>query len=163
MRQPLMDRRNHAQKSEVFSLPAPTGGWNARDNLAAMPPLDAIKMINFFPEVDGVTLRKGDVLFASGLSGEVEFLFEYEGLTSNDLLAASDGNVYDITAGGAIGGTIGTGFTNAQWQAENYNARAFIVNGADAPQDWNGSTLSATSWSGSGLTITNLINVAAGS
>lgn len=157
MRQPLLDQRNHAQKSEVFSLPAPTGGWNARDNLAAMPPLDAVKMINFFPEVDGVTLRKGDVLFASGLSGEVELLHEYEGLTSNDLLAASDGNVYDITSGTAT--SIGSGFTNARWQAVNYNGRAFLVNGADAPQDWNGATLAATSWSGSGLTVANLINV----
>jgi len=158
---PLGDMRRFKQASTVFSLPAPTGGWNARDNLAAMEPLDAEKMVNFFPEVDGVTLRKGDVLFASGLSGEVETLFEYQGLTSNDLLAASDGNFYDITAGGAIGSTIGTGFTNAQWQCENYNARAFFVNGDDAPRDWNGSTLAATSWSGSGLTIANLINVAA--
>ena len=130
VRQPLLDNRRFTQTSTVFSLPAPTGGWNARDNLAAMPALDAEKMINFFPEVDGVNLRGGDTEFATGLSGEVETLVEYQGLSSNDLIAASDGNVYDITAGGAIGGTIGTGFTNAQWQTENYNARLFRVNGS---------------------------------
>ncbi|MDB4725955.1 hypothetical protein OAF54_00870 [bacterium] len=157
MRQPLLDNRRLQQTAEIFSLPSPTGGWNARDNLAAMPTLDAVKMVNFFPEVDGVTLRKGDVLFASGLSGEVEFLFEYEGATSNDLLAASDGNFYDITSG--TPSTIGSGLTNAQWQGENYNARAFFVNGADAPKDWNGTTLASTSWTGSGLTIADLINV----
>ncbi len=157
MRTPILEKRRLVQTATVFSLPAPTGGWNARDNLAAMPPLDAEKMVNYFPEVDGVTLRKGDVLFASGLSGEVEFLHEYVGLTSNDLLAASDGNVYDITAGGVIGGTIGTGFTNAQWQAVNYAARTFMVNGADAPQTWDGSTLAASAWTGP--TVADLINV----
>jgi len=159
MRQPLRPRPRLAQTATVFPLPAPTGGWNVRDNLAAMPELDAIEMINFFPEVDGVTLRRGDVLFASGLSGEVEFLFEYASPTTNDLLAASDGNVYDITAGGTISSTIGTGFTNAQWQAVNYLAQAFLVNGDDAPQDWDGSTLSATSWTGAIGSINDLINV----
>lgn len=157
MRQPILEKRRLVQTATIFNLPAPTGGWNARDNLAAMPPLDAITMDNFFPEVDGVTLRKGDVLFASGLSGEVEFLFEYESFSSNDLLAASDGNFYNITTGSTV--LKGSGFTNAQWQAVNYNVRGFFVNGADAPQDWDGSTLSATAWTGSGLTITNLINV----
>jgi hypothetical protein len=78
MRKPLLDNRRLQQTAQIFSLPSPTGGWNAKDNLAAMPPLDAVKMINFFPENDGVTLRKGDVLFAEGMSGAVEFLFEYE-------------------------------------------------------------------------------------
>ena len=157
IRQPLADNRVLQRTAEVFSLPSPTGGWNARDNLAAMPPLDAVKMVNFFPEVEGVTLRKGDVLFAEGLSGEVEFLFEYESATTNDLLAASDGNFYDITSGSPT--ALATGLTNAQWQGVNYNARAFFVNGADAPRDWNGTTLASTSWTGTGLTITNLINV----
>ena len=157
IRQPLADNRVLQRTAEVFSLPSPTGGWNARDNLAAMPPLDAVKMVNFFPEVEGVTLRKGDVLFAEGLSGEVEFLFEYESATTNDLLAASDGNFYDITSGSPT--ALATGLTNAQWQGVNYNAKAFFVNGADAPRDWNGTTLASTSWTGTGLTITNLINV----
>ena len=157
IRQPLADNRVLQRTAEVFSLPSPTGGWNARDNLAAMPPLDAVKMVNFFPEVEGVTLRKGDVLFAEGLSGEVEFLFEYESATTNDLLAASDGNFYDITSGSPT--ALATGLTNAQWQGVNYNAKAFFVNGADAPRDWNGTTLASTSWHSSGLTITNLINV----
>ena len=157
MRQPLLDNRRLQQTAQIFSLPSPTGGWNARDNLAAMPPLDAVKMINFFPENDGVTLRKGDVLFAEGMSGAVEFLFEYESADSNDLLAASDGNFYDITSG--TPSAKATGLTNSQWQGENYNARGFFVNGADAPKDWNGTTLASTSWTGSGLTITDLINV----
>lgn len=157
MRTPILEKRRLVQTATVFTLPAPTGGWNARDNLAAMPPLDAIRMINYFPEVDGVTLRKGDVLFATGLSGEVEWLFEHVGLTSNDLLAASDSNVYDITAGGAIGGTIGTGLGNAQWQAVTYNARTFIVNGAALARDWDGTTLNVTAWTG--VTTSVLINV----
>ena len=31
----------------ALSFPAPVGGWNARDPLAAMDPADAVKLINF--------------------------------------------------------------------------------------------------------------------
>lgn len=157
MRQPILEKRRLIQTSEVFTLPAPTGGWNARDGLANMPSLDAVEMINLFPEVSGVEIRGGDTLFAENMSGEVEFLFEYESFTTNDLLAASGTNFYNITSGTPV--VIGSSLTNAQWQGANYNARGFFVNGADAPKDWNGTTLASTSWTGSGLTITDLINV----
>jgi len=41
------------------SLAAPIGGWNARDSLAEMNPLDAVTLENFFPTPTDVTLRKG--------------------------------------------------------------------------------------------------------
>jgi hypothetical protein len=41
------------------SLPSPIGGWNARDSLAEMNPLDAVQMVNFFPTPTDVTLRQG--------------------------------------------------------------------------------------------------------
>ena len=36
------------QISRTTSIPAPTGGWNARDNIASMDPQDAVIMQNFF-------------------------------------------------------------------------------------------------------------------
>jgi hypothetical protein len=47
------------QTALTASLPAPIGGWNARDSLAEMQPLDAVQMNNFFPTPTDVTLRKG--------------------------------------------------------------------------------------------------------
>ena len=41
------------------SVPAPIGGWNARDSLANMSPTDAVEMVNFYPTPTDVTMRKG--------------------------------------------------------------------------------------------------------
>jgi len=41
------------------SVPAPIGGWNARDSLAQMSPTDAVQLVNWFPTPTDVTLRKG--------------------------------------------------------------------------------------------------------
>lgn len=41
------------------ALPAPVGGLNARDALAAMPPTDASVMLNWFPHQDRVVSRAG--------------------------------------------------------------------------------------------------------
>ena len=41
------------------SVPAPIGGWNARDSLANMNPMDAIQLVNFYPTPTDVTMRKG--------------------------------------------------------------------------------------------------------
>lgn len=52
------------------------------------------------------------------------------------------------------------GYSNDRWQTALYADRLFFVNGADTPQVYNGSTIADIAWSGSGLTNTNLVNVA---
>jgi hypothetical protein len=47
------------RRAVTASLPAPIGGWNARDSLAEMSPLDAVQLVNFFPTPTDVTLRSG--------------------------------------------------------------------------------------------------------
>jgi hypothetical protein len=47
------------RKANTASLASPIGGWNARDSLAEMNPLDAVQMVNFFPTPTDVTLRQG--------------------------------------------------------------------------------------------------------
>lgn len=41
------------------SVPAPIGGWNARDSLANMSPTDAVQLVNWFPTPTDVTMRSG--------------------------------------------------------------------------------------------------------
>jgi hypothetical protein len=41
------------------SVPAPVGGWNARDSLANMSPTDAVQLVNWFPTPTDVSMRKG--------------------------------------------------------------------------------------------------------
>src|SRR5690348_2924822 len=106
-------------KSRVVSIPAPVGGWNARDSLAAMDPRDAPIMDNFFPDTTVVRLRGGSDAFATGVgsgTSAVESLIAYaNGLTSN-LLAAANNSLFQVTTSGSVS-TLGTGFGNNRWQA----------------------------------------------
>ena len=61
----------------VASLPSPIGGWNARDSLANMQPLDAVQLINFFPTPTDVTLRKGYTKSSTGITGKVNSFHIY--------------------------------------------------------------------------------------
>ena len=60
--------------ASTTSLASPIGGWNARDSLAAMQPLDAVQLINFFPTPTDVTLRKGYTKSGLGIVGKVKSL-----------------------------------------------------------------------------------------
>lgn len=145
----------------LVSVPAPTGGLNTRDNQATMEITDAITMKNAIPDGSKVKSRNGYTSFATNLSGHVETILEYNSSDTRRMVACSDGNVYNATSGGDVGSsTIGTGFTNARWQGLNFRGTLAMVNGADAPQGYNGSTLSALTISGSGLTVATLKGVA---
>ena len=45
--------------AQTTSVPAPIGGWNARDSQANMNPMDAIQLVNWYPTPTDVTMRKG--------------------------------------------------------------------------------------------------------
>jgi len=45
--------------ANTTSVPAPVGGWNGRDSLANMQPLDAVQLVNWYPTPTDVTMRKG--------------------------------------------------------------------------------------------------------
>ena len=45
--------------AKTASVPAPIGGWNARDSLANMEPMDAVQLVNWYPTPTDVTMRKG--------------------------------------------------------------------------------------------------------
>jgi hypothetical protein len=45
--------------AQTASIPAPIGGWNARDSLANMSPTDAVQLVNWFPTPTDVTMRRG--------------------------------------------------------------------------------------------------------
>ncbi len=56
---------NRGQKALALPMPAPVGGLNARDSLAAMPPTDASVMTNWFPYADRVATRAGHALLST--------------------------------------------------------------------------------------------------
>lgn len=144
------------------SLSAPVGGWNARDALGEMPPEDAVSLDNWFPSTTSVNLRNGYSQWATGLGGLVETILSYSGGATNKLFGiTAGGNVYDATAGGAVGAASLSGLSNGRWQYVNIATPAgnyiWMCNGLDSPYTFDGTT-----WANpaiTGVTAANLIHV----
>jgi len=164
-----MARRALIQRAaaSVASLPAPVGGWNARDSLANMAPTDAVTLENFFPGVASVNLRGGYSKHATGLPGQVETLMPYNGAATTKLFAASSTGFYDCTSSGAVGAAVVSGLSNARWEFINVATTGgnflYAVNGVDKPRLYNGTTWTAIDGASTpsitGVTTTNLSNI----
>ena len=101
------------RRAVTASLPAPIGGWNARDSLAEMNPLDAVQMVNFFPTPTDVTMRKGYTKISTGISGQVLSLMNYSSPSTTKLFASTDNNIYDTSTSTATVSLSGN--TNGKW------------------------------------------------
>ena len=143
--------------SVPVTAPAPHGGWNTRDAESMMQPEDAVILDNFIPSVGKVVSRWGYVDSATNASGNVETLLSYEAGAVSELISASGSTVYKGSSGTLT--SIGTGFSNARWEGASFNANLLMVNGADTPQTFDGSTLAALTITGSGLTPSQLNGV----
>ena len=146
---------------ESTTVPAPIGGLNTRDAPDMMEQSDAIRLDNFFPGSTDVSLRNGYTSHATGLPSTIQSLMAYSSGATNKLFAASGSAIYDVTSSGAVGGAVVTSLSNAQFQHVNFTISGggflFIVNGADAPRHYNGSTWATPSLSGvTGSTINNV-------
>ena len=135
--------------SQSKSLPAPIGGWNARDPIADMPARDAVFLDNFFPRTTDVSLRKGSALFASlpadinaTAPHNIRSLLSYSPTSGvKKLFAADNTGIYDVTAGGAVS-TIASAATNGEWQSLNISTAGgsflWCCNGVDKARYFNG-------------------------
>lgn len=152
--------------STQTSLPAPTRGWNARDGLAEMDPLDAVEMVNYFPGTTSVMLRGGSTNYSGALTGQVDTLIAYSGGEDDQLIGITIGNTYTVNSttnvlGTDTGDTIVTGTgdsiimsisvttsgfvsTNARFQYVNFTTSGgsyiCIVNGEDRYAVYDGTT-----------------------
>ena len=126
-------------------IPAPVGGWNARDALEAMDPADAVQLDNWIPANGVVVGRGGSKTQTTDLVGHsVDTLIPYQGDGANVLLAASNGHIYVVANdfGFLLANSIGSGFTSDAWQWGTFDNTTVMLNGADAPQVFDGTTLS---------------------
>lgn len=134
------------------AYPAPIGGWNAKDPLQAMNPADAVILDNWFPETAYVRLRRGHSSYATGIgTGAVETLITYASGASSKMLACGNSAIYDVSSSGAVGVAKASGLTNTRYQWVNFKGYVIAVNGADEAKKYDGSTVSHTAVSGSGL------------
>jgi hypothetical protein len=133
---------NRAQQVFVKSIPAPVGGWNARDSLTEMDPKDAVGLDNFFCTPSYVTLRKGNSQWASGITGNVNTIATYApSVGSNSMFAFAGANVYDVSNKGAVSGATLTGNASDKFQTLNMGAAGnFLIaaSGSDLPLVYDG-------------------------
>lgn len=148
MRTALRPNPRQQQKAHVSSLPSPVGGWNARDSVAAMAPTDAVIMDNWFPDTDYCKVRNGYTNHVTGITGQVETLMQYSSGAARKLFAAATTAIYDVTSAGTVGAAVVTAQSNARWQHANFGTSGgqfmIIVNGADTPQNYNGTVWATT-------------------
>ena len=153
--------------ARVASVPAPVGGWNARDSLANMKPTDAVSLTNYFPTATNVTLRGGFQRHVTGFPGQVETLMAYNGATAEKLFAASGTAFYDATTAGAVGAAVVTGLTGARWEWANVATPGgnfmYAVCGGNSPQLYDGTNWTTITGASvpaiTGVTTSELDNV----
>jgi hypothetical protein len=168
MRQALASKSPRRQQiSAVKSFPAPVGGWNARDALAAMKPTDAIALENLFPTTSYVESRGGYANHATGMTGTGKTLAVYNAMSgSNKMFGFTESGIYNVTSAGAVGAS-GLARTNGKHQWVNFGdgTTNYLIacNGVDAPGYYDGATWTAvtgaTSPALTGLTTTEIISV----
>jgi hypothetical protein len=130
------------------SIPAPFQGWNTIDSIAEIPSNMALVLDNWIPSTASVISRKGMSVFATGVgSGNVDSLFELKAKSVNKFIAASSNSLYDISVSGSAT-LLASGFSSNQWQGAVFNAVLGLVNGVDAPQIYDGTTVSSMTVSG---------------
>lgn len=142
MNRPIVDN------ARSITIPAPVGGLNTKDPLDGMDVFYAIEMDNWFPEERGVRVRGGTSLFCSGLGTDpVETLIEHNSAAgTRSFLACCDDEIFNVTSGTAS--SLKSSLTNGRWQHTKMNAVTVLVNGADQPQQWNGSAISDATYTG---------------
>lgn len=136
-------RKRGSQSSTTASVPAPVGGWNARDSEATMPQKDALVLENWFPRATDVMLRKGAENFATDLPAEVQTLMPYASPTAEKLFAVSGTGIYDVSVAGAVGAAVST-VSSARMQYTAFNTLGgsylLAVNGTDDLKLYDGTT-----------------------
>lgn len=161
--------------TKPVSLAAPIKGWNTRDALDAMDPLDAITLENWYPDQGGCTLRNGYTTYSSlgtsqsfslgfsagfdsqtivhhSVASPVKTLAWFRAGAISKFIAAAGGGFYDISASGGSGPPIKGGFTSDEWQYVPFLSRLFFVNGADTAQVYDGTSFADASFTGTTLT-----------
>lgn len=145
------------------SLASPIGGWNARDSLAEMSPLDAVTMVNFFPTPTDVQLRKGYSKKSIGITGKVNTLVNYPTDTGYKLFAFANDKIYDASTSTAT--VVFSGLTSSKWQTVNISTAGgdftIAVNGVDPALIYDGTAWAYMATTTTAQTISSITHVGA--
>ena len=145
------------------SVPSPIGGWNGRDSLAQMAPMDAVQMINWYPTPTDVTMRKGYTKSSTGITGAVNTLMNYPTTSGYKLFAAAGTKIYDATSSTAT--QVYSSLTSDKLQYVNFTNTAanYLVtcNGVDPVTIYDGSNWFTVATTTTAATISTITHVGA--
>jgi hypothetical protein len=151
------------RNATTTSMAAPIGGWNNRDSLAEMPPLDAVSLVNFWPTPTDVQLRKGYTKSCTGITGQVQTIinYPYPNAKGYKLFAFAGGKIYDAT--GSTATQVFSGLNNSKWQYVNITTAGgnFIIacNGFDPALIYDGTNWAFYATTQTAQTIATLTHV----
>ena len=129
----MLLQRPKQNTAKTASIPAPLGGWNARDSIAEMQPMDAVQMINFFPTPTDIQLRKGWTKKSTGITGQVDTVITYPTSSGYKLFAFAGTKIWDASTSTASAVFDGLSSTKMQFVNFSNTAGNWIVacNGQD--------------------------------
>lgn len=146
MLRPLLNLTRR-QKAVGKSVPPPVGGWNRRDALDQMKPQDAVVLDNWFPRQSDVISRKGFATHCNtGEAATIDYLFEHYSGSTRKFLAFCNGKLLNVSTSSVS--TINNGGYSGGWMGTMFNGRSFFGNGVNNSLDYDGTTLTATAWTG---------------
>ena len=118
----MLLQRPKQNTAKTASVPAPLGGWNARDSIAEMQPMDAVQMINFFPTPTDIQLRKGWTKKSTGITGQVDTVITYPTSSGYKLFAFAGTKIWDASTSTAS--AVFDGLSSAKMQFVNFSNTA---------------------------------------
>lgn len=161
LRSPVARRPSRSSNVKSTTVPAPVGGWDAKNPLASMPPLAAVQLKNWFPQPGWVEVRRGFKVHSAGLGDAVQTLATWQGPASSKMFAAAGGSIWDVTANAGATVSFAAAAANDRWQWCQHTTSAgsflFMVNGADDPIHYNGSAWATPTITG--ITATDAVGV----
>ena len=148
----LRTNRARSQTVKQKSIPTPTKGLVALENISIPIPGTARILTYFFPKADTVELRGGHSEHSdTGETVAVNALMPYHGTSANKLFAACNDTIYDVTSTSGVASTITT-LTSSKLQWVNFTTSGghflFVVNGADTAKHYDGSAWATPSITG---------------
>lgn len=137
-------------RARASSIQTPVLGWNARDSQDNMKPGFALQLDNFFPQTNYAELRSGHIEFCdTGEGANGVYLIPYAG-TTNKLLAACNGKIFNVSTGTAS--SLATGYTSDVWSYTSFSTGGgkytLACNGMNTAWQYDGSTITPLTYTG---------------
>lgn len=131
----MLRRVNRGVKSSSYILPAPIGGLNKRDSLAAMGAQYAIVMDNYIPSDNKIILRSGysSYIKLGDLKSGVKTLVSYNKPNDKRMFALYDGKAYNVTSPSGVK-SYSVEFSETRCQTVQYKNYLYFMNGLDTPK-----------------------------